>query len=288
MQRAPTIEDFVADPVGRFSVGVTHVVWCASPSLCGTVHWGRPTAASAGELVRRLAFTGHAALAGGCDGFIDAGAVEAFEWPAFAVLAELARERVPEWGRRLRRHAVVVPPGVVGAIVAGLLPLVGSTHPLRFFGVTAEALAWLARPELTAAIAELGPIVDEARGTAPLIRRLRDYLERLLPQANIVAAAQALAVSPRTLQRELTAHGTHFTAELMQARLRAARTLLETSDDKIESIAVRVGCGSSSRLSRLFSRFVGETPGRYRARCRAANARREVSAAWRANAVRLA
>src|SRR5258706_1457052 len=140
MKRARTVEEFVADPVDRFSVGATHVVWCHSPTLCGSVHWSRPTAANAEELVARLELTRHRALAGGFDGFMDARAMESFDWSAFGVVSNYARSRLAEWTSRIRRHAIVVPSGAVGALVAGLLPLVGPSYPLRFFTSLEEAL----------------------------------------------------------------------------------------------------------------------------------------------------
>jgi AraC-like DNA-binding protein len=47
-----------------------------------------------------------------------------------------------------------------------------------------------------------------------------------------------------------------------------AGQLLAHSDEKIEAIARKVGCSSSSRLSTLFRKAVGETPAQFRARRR--------------------
>jgi hypothetical protein len=45
----------------------THLVWCHSPTLVGTVHWGRPTDGDARALVRRLDLCLRPALAHGFD-----------------------------------------------------------------------------------------------------------------------------------------------------------------------------------------------------------------------------
>jgi AraC-like DNA-binding protein len=268
MRRAAGIDDFVGDPVGRYSVGATHLVWCHSTNLCGTSHWGQPSEIEAGELVRRLDLSLHPSLAGGFDAFMDVRGMEKFDWGAFGVVSGYVRSRLPEWARRIRHHAIVVPPGVVGVFVAGLMPLLGSNHPLRFFSEVAEAVEWLGREDLLPVLDALGPIVQEARGVPPLLRSLREYLDRSLSDATVKEAAHALGLSPRSLQREMRDQGTQFTHELMQARVRAACVMLEHSDEKIESIARRVGCTSSSQLSGLFRREVGETPARYRTRRR--------------------
>jgi AraC-like DNA-binding protein len=268
MKRARDVEDFVAEPVGRYDIGPTHVVWCHSATLCGTVHWGRPSESDAAELVRRLELTGHPSLASGFDVYMDARAMEAFDWPTFGVVSGYVRTRLGEWARRIRRHAIVVPQGAVGALVAGLLPLLGPEYPLRFFGTVQEALTWLERPELPRLLDEIAEVADVARAVSPLIRLLREHLDKSLQEPTIEAAAKAVSLSPRTLQRELRRMGTQFTHELMRARVRAACTRLEHSDEKIEAIARRVGCGSSSQLSTIFRRYLGETPAEYRARRR--------------------
>lgn len=269
MKAARDIDELIADPVGRFDRGGTHLVWCHSPSLCGTAHWGEPSEADAKGLVRRLEVSIHPALANGYAVFMDARGMESFSWPAFTVVADYVKQRLPAWSRLIQRHAVVVPSGVAGVFVAGLMPLIGANHPLRFFSSVAEAVEWLEHPELPGVLEELAPIVDEARGVPAVVRALRDHLERHLEGATIGAAARAVGQSPRTLQRELKRHGTSFTAEIARTRLRQASALLEHSDEKVEVIARRVGCASSSQLSGLFRQQLGETPAQYRARRRA-------------------
>lgn len=268
MKRARSIEDFVAEPVGRFQTGRTHLVWCHSPTLCGSVHWGRPTDADAHALVRRLELSLHPALARGFDGIMDARAMESFDWPAFGVVSEYVRERLGEWNKRIRRHAVLVPPGIVGGLVAGLLPLIGPSYPLRFFSSADEALAWMGRPELSEVLEEANRLADQARGVAPLIRSLRHHLDGSLGSATVGAVAHALGLAPRSLQRELGRYETSFRLELMRARVRAACLMLEHSDEKIEAIARRIGWASSSQMSAIFRREVEETPAQYRARRR--------------------
>jgi AraC-like DNA-binding protein len=268
MQRAGTISDFVHRPIGRFSLGDRHLLWCHSASLVGSTHWGHYSEAATADLTERLAFSLHRELASGFDVLMNSQMVEGLDWAAWQALARYVRDQLPEWNRRIRRHAIVHPPGVIGALVGAMLPMLGPSYPFRFFSSLSQALAWLDRPELPAILDEVSAVVDSARQVPPTVRALREELDRMLTNATIESAARALGQSTRTLQRGLRSEGTNFRQELTEARLRTARRLLEESDDKIEAIARRVGCGTSSKLSTLFNRYVGETPTIYRARHR--------------------
>lgn len=270
MERALSIESFVADPVGRYSVGSTHIVWCHSATLAGTAHFGKPSEADAAELVARLAVTDHPALGKGFDVIMDAHAMESFEWPAFSVLTDYVRQKLAAWSRGIRRHAIIVPRGTTGAVVAGLLPMLGPDYPLRFFTIEdrAQAIEWLGRPELVTLLSEVDRLVDEARGVPTLLRALRDYLDGALLNATIEDAARVMGTSTRTLQRALHDHDTQFTAELAQARVRTALHLLQHTEEKVDIIARQVGCSSASHLAQLVSRAIGDTPAQYRARFR--------------------
>lgn len=107
-------------------------------------------------------------------------------------------------------------------------------------------------------------IAADARGRSPVEQRLRSWLEHALLDATLDAAATALATSRRSLQRALCVAGTSFSAELHAARVRAACKLLGDTDDKVEVIARSVGAGSGSRLSTIFRRQLGITPGQFR------------------------
>ena len=196
--------------------------------------------------------------------------MESFDWPAFGVVSDFVRRRLTTLNRLVRKHAILVPPGLVGALVAGLLPLLGPSYPMRFFATSEEAQAWIDRPDLAAALEEALHLADEARGLTPLLRSLRHRLDGALKHATVAMMARALGIAPRSLQRELERHRTSFRLELTRARVRAACLMLETSDDKIEAIARRSGWGTSSQMSSVFRRHVGETPAAYRARRRTA------------------
>lgn len=260
----------VANPVGRYRVGATYVVWCASPTLCGSVHWGRPAERDVRELMQ-LFEPVHPALEGGHDFIMDAHALEALDWLTLVPTASYLRSRFPAWGRRIQRFAMVLPSGPLSGTVAGVtqaVSLVVPPYPVRLCASVTDAARWLDRQDARAVLAEVDQLVEGYRGMSPIVRLLREYFAVTLVAPSLVDAARACRVSPRSLQRELTLRGTRFSTELAAARVRAACGLLQSSDEKIDAIARRVGCSSASRLSALFRAALGETPAQYRARRR--------------------
>jgi AraC-like DNA-binding protein len=199
---------------------------------------------------------------------MDSSGLERVDWSAYLQLLSFVRDRVTQWSGRIRRHAVVVRPGPTAALLAGMAPLVGLAYPMSFVADRASALHWLGwteRLDALAAVDEAARIAGEARGQPPVVHDLRGWLERSLIGASLDAAAAALAMSARSLQRELREAGTCFTAEIHAARVRVACELLGDTDDKIEVIARAVGSTSASQLSTIFRRHLGLTPARYRA-----------------------
>lgn len=259
MERTGSRVRFVADPIGRYYVGSTYLVWCASPTLCGSVHWGSVGHADTCALIDLLEFADHPRL-GALDVVMDARDVESVDWPSLRRLGEHVR---PAWSRRIRRHAVI---STDGTMLAG----VASPYSMKLFAEPRAACEWLARDDAFAMARDVNALASEIRGISPVVRELREHLERALVHPRIEDVARACGISQRSLQRELQRAGTRFTDEVGAARLRAARLLLEHSDDKVEVVARRVGCGTSSRLSALFRRELRETPAVYRLRRRGA------------------
>jgi AraC-like DNA-binding protein len=138
---------------------------------------------------------------------------------------------------------------------------------VRVFADRKEALAWLSYDD-GQILTELQRICDDACGTREVTRRVRDHLAADLHDASIGRAAKALALSARTLQRRLKEEGTSFQAELNAAQVRAAKRLLEESDQKLTTIAFDVGCATLQHFSDLFRRHTGEAPSAYRERLR--------------------
>ena len=124
------------------------------------------------------------------------------------------------------------------------------------------------------------------RDADPALRRvLEDYLERVLPETDpnlleavrtciregvngrlpaIEAVANALAMSPRTLQRKLAAQGTSFQELATDVRKDLARQHLIDSRLSISEIAFLLGFSDVSTFHRAFKRWTEQTPSAFR------------------------
>jgi AraC-like DNA-binding protein len=263
---SPSPDAFARNPVGRYVAGRSLLVWCHSPSLRGSVYWGAPDEADVQALVKTLELDRDGAV---FDVVTDGRRLDVVPPSVFAVLEAYIRARMPGYSARFRRHAIVHPPGLVGTAMTGFYPMLGRDHPWQPFTDAGAAFAWLERPDAARAHTDVEALVERLRGVPRVLQALRDFLAAHPRDADIDAAARTLALSSRSLQRRLREADTSFRAELAAARLTVARQLLATSDDKLETIAERLGYASRAHFSTLFQRATRETPGRFRTRLRA-------------------
>jgi AraC-like DNA-binding protein len=268
VERAASLEEFVAAPVGKFVATERCVGWCAGIDLFGAAAWDEPRA----DDVDFLAGLWDAVVPGRgapIDKIFDVRFVTRIAEDTFARLVERARERVPVV-REVRRQVLLAPAGLASAVTHGFWNLVPSRHPWHVATDDQEGFAWLGHPP--ALCAEVAAMLDEARDTRPPAR-LRRWLAAHLEGAELGVAAVALGTSARTLQRQLGEAGTSFREQLRAARLDVARRLLAEPDAKIEAVAAAVGCGSASSFTRMFRETHGETPAAWRDRVSAARRR---------------
>jgi transcriptional regulator GlxA family with amidase domain len=174
---------------------------------------------------------------------------------------------------QLLRLALIRPAGVEGAAIAGAFEVLRRPYPVRVFATAAEGYTWLATehgtPSWPADAAVLAELQGEASNTPRLIGELRVLVERNLVGLPVGEAAKRLGVSERTLQRKLGEHDTTYQDEVADARLRAAKQLLATTDTPITNIALTVGFASLQHFSALFHKRESMSPSDYRRRARA-------------------
>jgi AraC-like DNA-binding protein len=262
VERCGSIDSFLADPVGRFVATERVTAWCAAPDLLGAAAWDEPAPADVDFLVAawdRLV----AVRTERFDKVFDVRFVSRIREDTFAQLVERVRMRQPV-PREVRKQVLLAPGGVASAVVHGFWNLVPSRHEWHVTDDDVDGFAWLERSELRAGVAA---IIEHLREGDPLAR-LRRWLALNLTAAELDAAAAAIGLAPRSLQRHLRDTGTTFRNELRVARLDEARRLLSTTDTKIDAIAAAVGCESSSSFVRLFREAHGETPAVWRERHR--------------------
>jgi AraC-like DNA-binding protein len=99
--------------------------------------------------------------------------------------------------------------------------------------------------------------------------RLRSWLiDRLASgEPTEEAAARALGMSLRNLQRRLQEEGTTYREALNSTREKMARTYLDGHRTSITEVAFLLGFSSSNSFSRAFRRWTGQSPRAY-CRCR--------------------
>jgi AraC-like DNA-binding protein len=254
------LAEFIADPVGRWIAGNTWLYFYARPGFCGFILWGRPTRPDLERLVRvlevELGSPSHVSL-------VDARRMEGADRRGFAMLAEYVRTNHVALGRAVTKLALVRPDGIVGAITSGFFGVTPPPYPVQIFEDRALAMAWLGVPDPDGALTELAHAEEDAAGT-PLLRDLRALLEARLARATLPAAAKALGMSERSLQRRLGDHETTFQVELNHARVRVAKRMLRETDAKLTEIADDVGCASLASFSGLFRRATGMSPSLWR------------------------
>lgn len=127
--------------------------------------------------------------------------------------------------------------------------------------LTANQAMWeFFEPELRKRLAEL-------EAGASMRERVRSALLELLPagQASIETVAHRLAISPRTLQRRLSAEGATFQDALNQTREALARHYLARSALPTAEIAFLLGYEDPNSFYRAFRDWTGQTPERLRA-----------------------
>lgn len=113
--------------------------------------------------------------------------------------------------------------------------------------------------KLQARFLETGPALGD-------LSAVRQFVRALLPQGApaIEQAAEALAVSPRTLQRRLVADALTYSRLLDQVRFERARELLADRNVRTIDVAFELGYTDQSNFSRAFRRWVRMSPGAYR------------------------
>jgi hypothetical protein len=217
---------FVGSPVGRFVVGPTYLVWCESPDLLGAILWGEIDESSIRELMVIRHVFERQRLAARPRVIVDASLVTKVCADALVGVTAFVRDRATHVATGVERLAVIVPRGLVGILVAGVLPAAGIGDPLRASEDRDAALAFVEHPYAAAAHAAAMRAADAVRGTSTFLLRLRALLANpVLGRPSASYVARRLGMSTRTLYRELRRFGIKLGDEVRRARVPAARDL---------------------------------------------------------------
>ncbi|WP_223423547.1 AraC family transcriptional regulator [Alcanivorax limicola] len=99
-------------------------------------------------------------------------------------------------------------------------------------------------------------------GVAGQVRQL--VLGSLGLVASIEDVAQHISMAPRSLRRRLEEEGTSFRDIVEAERRQLAVQLLESTQMKLDEIALQLGYGDTASFTRAFRRWFGQAPGEYR------------------------
>jgi AraC-like DNA-binding protein len=264
----PTADEasFIRNPVGHWRVAGCSLVWACSPTLAGSICWGRQTAEQTRDVMRLFdAFT---RMAPQFDLILDGASIDRVEISSLMVFADWTRRNASELKSRIRQQVGVVAPGVGAFMLAGILPLVNGYWPLAVVQDRHQAFR-MVRPNGGDALCdELMNLMHEVRGISPQVAQLRQLLADRQGQMSLAEAARAMSLSPRSLQRALREAGCSYREEQHEAYFRRAEELL-AGEEKIAAIAARLGL-SERALTALVRARSGVTPGEFRERLRAA------------------
>ncbi len=108
------------------------------------------------------------------------------------------------------------------------------------------------------------PRFDEAARLSPL---LESVSKRLADRHSVADLARAAGMSERTFTRRFLATTGHSPGQwILEARLRRAQELLETTEAPVSAVAESCGFSDTGALRRHFLARLGVTPAAYRAR----------------------
>jgi len=137
--------------------------------------------------------------------------------------------------------------------VDGVIRLEEALTPRQVLSALEEAFsARLAEVVIQTAAADLPPLAQET---------IRWTIERAGPSSRVGDLARALAVSPRTLLRELRAMDLSSPRTLLLwGRLIHASHLLERPGETVENVAFRLGYATAATLGKALKNHVGFSP----------------------------
>jgi len=188
----------------------------------------------------------------------------------FTALVQIARSLLGRSLQGMAEMAFPEPPYFQG--FAHLLP-----GPVRFrqpvsrllfsVGLLDESLQMADEVAQRQAVLQCEKELSGLSETSSLLASVRQQMRtRRAGFPTLTELARERHVSPRTLKRQLSAHGTSFQQILDELRRDCAVDLLESRAMTIEHIAERLGYSDASNFNRAFQRWLGMSPRAFRER----------------------
>jgi AraC-like DNA-binding protein len=108
-------------------------------------------------------------------------------------------------------------------------------------------------------------VIDHDDDVGPGVQQI---VTTLLPDGypGLQLVAEAVRISPRTLQRRLEAEGLTFARVVAQARVSEAQRMLGDPARKVIDVALDLGYSDPAHFTRAFQRWTGVVPREFRRR----------------------
>ncbi len=261
MKCRATFDEYLGNPIGSYTVGPMHMLWCHSAWLSGLTLWGRLEREHTTRLMlsrcRIIALWQSLCL-------IDLRRVEAMDSTVLDSLFASLRARSQTRSASVSGLALLRPERLVGITLADLCRAHDAPCRIEVFTDPYSALAWLGAGYASDTISELDDVLCRIAGNDSALSVLRAYLDQNPHKISLTTASAALGMSRRALQRKLKEAHTSFRAEQTAAQIQRAKHLLRDTNHEIKRIAFEVGCSSLAAFSTLFRRIEGEAPSTWR------------------------
>jgi AraC-like DNA-binding protein len=258
------IRDFVDEPFDRYVTGSHWISFHLRGGVAGLTVWGAPMPHEMPDLIAAMP-TERSPLATRLPRYLDMRGIATVDAASVATFSAFITAKAPVLREIVSRAAIVHDGGLAALLVTGFNALAPLPFVMRTFEGPIAALQWLGVEQPDELAAQLDSIRDHIVDVPSIVRDVRLQLAADLT-TNVAAAARALGVAPRSLQRKLRDVGTSFQREQQHARVAAAKLLLERSTLSIREIAREVRCKSPRHFAELFRKLAGTTPREWRAR----------------------
>jgi len=154
-------------------------------------------------------------------------------------------------------------------VFGGVFRFAESQTKLVFPAWYLELPVAMANPEVHAlVVTQAEALLGEPSAESEFLRRVETAMTRDLAtgRVSLASVARALRTSSRTLHRRLEEHGRSFREVISEVRRARAEAYLRSPAISLAEVAFLLGYSEQSTFQHAFKRWVGVTPGEFRAR----------------------
>ncbi|WP_414127770.1 GlxA family transcriptional regulator [Rhizobium jaguaris] len=227
------------------------------PRLAACLHAIVGAAARYGSICTGAFALGHA-------GLLD-GRMVTTHWQNAPVLARMFPEANVDFDRIYIRDGALLTSAGVTAGIDLALSIINEDHGSAVALAVAKRLVVVAQRQ--GGQSQFSPYISApSEESSPIAKVYQHVMAHLRDRLSVADLAERAGMSPRNFARAFAQQVQATPAEFVeQARVDAARNLLEGSDLALKAIAFECGFGNVQRMRLVFAKRLGVTPNQYRA-----------------------